>query len=193
LPSLHTPEPPGGSRLTVSTPLGCGSWATRKVTMPPERCGQQPECAPRHADDTPNSPMITFDWLITGRSHQQRSDAAGLGPSRARGKVLIRGRGTRRIPEHRGYARLRCSVPPKKLVAGSGPAARCSLLTLRWRRESRANPSLKWGSRAWELRHDSERFMDDHRSRKRLFRARKRRNFSLCPFAASPAISILSC
>jgi len=23
-------------------------------------------------------------------------------------------------------------------------------MTLRWRRESRANPSLKWGSRAWQ-------------------------------------------
>ena len=48
-------------------------------------------------------------------------------------------------------------------------------------------------SGAWELRHDSERFMDDNRSGKRLFRARKRRNFSLCPLAASPAISILNC
>src|ERR1700681_2641235 len=43
------------------------------------------------------------------------------------------------------------------------------------------------------IRHDSERFMDDNRSGKRLFRARKRRNFSLCPLAASPAISILNC
>jgi hypothetical protein len=40
---------------------------------------------------------------------------------------------------------------------------------------------------------NSEAFMDDNRSGKGLFRARKRRSFSLCPLAASPVIWILNC
>jgi len=56
-----------------------------------------------------------------------------------------------------------------------------------------SEPVSEVGFSGLAIRHDSERFMDDNRSGKRLFRARKRRNFSLCPLAASPAISILNC
>jgi hypothetical protein len=56
-----------------------------------------------------------------------------------------------------------------------------------------SEPVSEVGFPGLAIRDDSERFMDDNRSGKRLFRARKRRNFSLCPLAASPAISILNC
>jgi hypothetical protein len=81
---------------------------------------------------------------------------------------------------------------PSRYPAPS-PSPAGSQRTLRWRRESGANPSLKWGFRRLGNYGNSEAFMDDNRSGKGLFRARKRRSFSLCPLAASPVIWILNC
>ena len=79
--------------------------------------------------------------------------------------------------------RRRCDAAPKVRFASDSPL------------EERVSsePVSEVGFSGLAIRHDSERFMDDNRSGKRLFRARKRRNFSLCPLAASPAISILNC
>src|SRR5882757_4873731 len=45
-----------------------------------------------------------------------------------------------------------------------------------------SEPVSEVGFSGLAIRHDSERFMDDNRSGKRLFRARKRGNFSFAPW-----------
>jgi len=84
--------------------------------------------------------------------------------------------------EYEGITSVSCSIVGVRFAADSALEERVS-----------SEPVSEVGFSGLAIRHDSERFMDDNRSGKRLFRARKRRNFSLCPLAASPAISILNC
>ena len=86
-----------------------------------------------------------------------------------------------------------CLPHDRRFAIALGMPKSGSHVTHRWRRESGANPSLKWGFRRLGTTGNSEAFMDDNKSVKGLFRARKRRSFSLYALAASPVIGILNC
>ena len=73
------------------------------------------------------------------------------------------------------------------------PNCHSSLLTLRWRRQSRANPSLKWHNRRPPNKALFRGVYGSKRKRKAPFLARIRRHLVYSPTAASPAISVLSC
>jgi hypothetical protein len=66
------------------------------------------------------------------------------------------------------------------------PESLGSQLTRRWRRESGANPSLKWGFSAPLNYGNSEAFMDDNRSGKELFWARKGGVSVFAPWQLTP-------
>src|ERR1700730_12919642 len=71
--------------------------------------------------------------------------------------------------EYEGITSVSCSIVGVRFAADSAVEERVS-----------SDPVSEVGFSGLAIRHDSERFMDDNRSGKRLFRARKRRNFSLC-------------